>query len=108
MWPEYVTQAINEVIVGDEYSAIKLQLTAEYDVENAELTQNWCFLDDADNEMVGKQGMIKELRRLRPFFFQSALRAAKDEFHGKATYWASFLRNKDCLLYTSPSPRDRL
>ena len=95
LWPEYVTQALNEVIVGDEYSAIKLQLTAEYDVENAELTQNWCFLDDADNEMVGKQGMIKELRRLRPFFFQNALRAAKDEFHGKATYWASFLRNKD-------------
>jgi len=35
------------------------------------------------------------LRRLRPFFFQTALRAAKDEFHGQSTYWSSFLRNKD-------------
>ena len=39
--------------------------------------------------------MIKELRRFRPFFFQTALRAAKDQFHGQSTYWASFLKNKD-------------
>ena len=45
--------------------------------------------------MVGKAGMIRELRRLRPFFFQTALRAAKDQFHGQSTYWASFLKNKD-------------
>lgn len=95
LWPDYVTQVLNEVIIFDEYSAIKLRLTAQYDVENAELTQSWCFLDATDKEMVGKQGMIKELRRLRPFFFQSALRAAKDEFHGKSIYWSSFLKNKD-------------
>lgn len=95
LWPEHITQALNDVIVGSDYSAIKLRLTAEYDTGSAELIQNWCFLDDADNEMLGKQSLIKDLRKLRPFFFQSALRAAKDEFHGQSTYWSSFLKNKD-------------
>ena len=44
---------------------------------------------------MGKAGRINDLRRMRPFFFQKALRAAKDEFHGQSTYWSSFLRNKD-------------
>ncbi len=95
LWPENITQALNDVIVGDDYSAIKLRLTAKFDTENGELTQRWCFLDDAGNELVGKQSFLKDLHRLRPFFFQTALRAAKEEFHGKSTYWSSFLRNKD-------------
>lgn len=94
-WPDYITQALNDGIVGSDYAMIKLRLTAQYDANDADLTQSWCFLDDAGNEMVGKQGLIKDLRRLRPFFFQTALRAAKDEFHGQATYWSSFLKNKD-------------
>ena len=94
-WPEHVTQTLNDVIVGTDYSAIKLRVTARYDADGAELVQSWSFLDDADNEMVGKGGAIKDLRRLRPFFYQTALRAAKDQFHGQSTYWASFLRNKD-------------
>ena len=95
LWPEHITQSLNEVIVGDDYSAIKLRLTGYFDCSDGELKQSWCFLDDSDNEMVGKQGLIKDLRRLRPFFFQTALRAAKDEFHGQATYWSAFLKNKD-------------
>jgi len=95
LWPENITQTLNDVIVGSDYSAIKLRLTARFDAEQGEPTQSWAFLDDADNEMVGKQGMIKELRRLRPFFYQSALRSAKTEFHGQSTYWSSFLKNKD-------------
>ena len=94
-WPEHITQTLNDVIVGSDYSAIKLRVTARYDADSAELVQSWSFLDDADNEMVGKSGLLKDLRRLRPFFFQTALRAAKDQFHGQSTYWASFLRNKD-------------
>jgi len=95
LWPEHITQSLNDVIVGSEYSAIKFRVTAKYDADAGEPIQSWSFLDDADNEMVGRAGMIKELRRLRPFFFQTALRAAKDQFHGQSTYWASFLRNKD-------------
>ncbi len=95
IWPEYITQILNDVIVGDEYSAIKLRIVSQYEADSGEIVQSWGFLDDADNEMNGKSGMIKELRRLRPFFFQTALRAAKEQFHGKSTYWASFLRNKD-------------
>ncbi len=94
-WPEHITQALNDVIVGSDYSAIKFRVTARYDSEAGELVQSWSFLDDADNEMVGKAGMMKVLRGLRPFFFQTALRAAKDQFHGQSTYWASFLKNKD-------------
>jgi len=107
-WPDYITQALNDVIVGSDYSAIKLRLTAKYDVDGGELTQNWCFLDDAGNEMVGKQTWIKDLRRLRPFFFQSALRAAKNEFHGQATYWSSFLKNKDIDENTRKELEDEL
>lgn len=95
LWPEYITQGLNDVIVGSDFSAIKFRVTARYDAVAGEPVQSWSFLDDADNEMVGKAGMIKELRRLRPFFFQTALRAAKDQFHGQSTYWASFLKNKD-------------
>ena len=94
-WPEHITQNLNEVIVGSDHSAIKLRITASYDAVNAELVQSWSFLDDADNELVGKAGRINDLRRIRPFFFQKALRAARDEFHGQSTYWSSFLRNKD-------------
>ncbi len=94
-WPDHITQALDDVIVGRDYSTIKFRVTARYDLEAGEPVQSWSFLDDADNEMVGRDGMIKDLRRLRPFFFQTALRAAKDQFHGQSTYWASFLRNKD-------------
>jgi putative ATP-dependent endonuclease of OLD family len=83
------------VIVGSDYSSIKFQVTARYDADADELVQSCSFLDDADNEMVDRGRMIKELRRLRPFFFQIALRAAKDQFHVKSKYWAPFLRNKD-------------
>jgi len=94
-WPEHVIQTLNDVIVGSDYSAIKLRIAAKYDIDTGEMVQSWNFLDDDDNEMIGRSGLIKELRRLRPFFFQTALRAAKDQFHGQSTYWASFLRNKD-------------
>ncbi len=94
-WPEHITQALNEVIVGRDSSAIKLRVTAKFDAEAGWPIQSWSFLDDADNELVGRAGTIKELRRLRPFFFQTALRAAKDQFHGQSTYWASFLKNRD-------------
>ncbi len=66
------------MIVGSDYSSIKFQVTARYDADADELVQSCSFLDDADNEMVDRGRMIKELRRLRPFFFQIALRAAKD------------------------------
>ncbi len=94
-WPEPIIQTLDKVIVGSDYSAIKLRVTASYDAASTEPVQSWSFLDDAGDEMVGKGGFIKDLRRLRPFFFQTALRAAKDQFHGNSTYWASFLRNKD-------------
>jgi putative ATP-dependent endonuclease of OLD family len=58
--------------------------------------------------MVGKSGSIKDLRQLRPFFFQTALRAAKDQFHGQSTYWASFLRNKDIDEITRKALEDEL
>lgn len=95
LWPENITQALNDVIVGSDYSAIKLCLTAKYNTDTEELSQSWCFLDDAGNEMVGKQSFIRDLRRLRPFFFLGALRAAKSEFNGQSIYWSSFLKNKD-------------
>ena len=95
MWPDYITQALGEVIVGDDYSAIKLRVTANYDPDTDEIKQSLCFLDDADNELIQKSKFMKDLRQLRPFFLQTALRAAKDQFHSNSTYWASFLRNKD-------------
>lgn len=95
LWPEHITQALNEVIVGSDYSVIKFRVTAQIDAVDGHPVQRWSFLDDADNELVGRAGVIKELKRLRPFFFQTALRAAKDQFHGQSTYWASFLKNRD-------------
>jgi len=94
-WPEHITQALNEIIVGSEYSAIKLRVMAQYDATAADIVQSLEFLDDNENEMQGRSGAIRDLRRLRPFFFQSALRAAKEQFHSQSTYWASFLGNKD-------------
>jgi putative ATP-dependent endonuclease of OLD family len=107
-WPVHITQSLNEVIVGSDYSVIKLRVTARYDADVGEVVQGWCFLDAGDNEMVGKNGLIKDLRRLRPFFFQAALRAAKDEFHGQSTYWSSFLKNKDIDETTRKALEDEL
>jgi len=107
-WPDHITQSLNEVIVGGDYSVIKLRVTARYDADAGEPVQSWCFLDDADQELVGKNGLIKDLRRLRPFFFQTAIRAAKDEFHGQSTYWSSFLRNKDIDEATRKALEDEL
>lgn len=107
-WLEHITQSLNEVIVGGEFSVIKLRVTGKFDPDSGDIVQDWCFLDDSDNEMVGKNGLIKDLRRLRPFFFQTALRAAKDEFHGQSTYWASFLRNKDIDEKTRKALEDEL
>jgi putative ATP-dependent endonuclease of OLD family len=95
LWPPEITQNLSEVIVGDDLSVIKLRVTAEYDAGTNELSQKLAFLDDADNEMQKKSGHIQDLRRLRPFFFQRALRAAKDEFGSQSAYWSSFLNNKD-------------
>lgn len=108
LWPDHITQGLNDVIVGSDYSAIKLRVTARYDADAGERAQSWSFLDDADSEIVGRGGMIKDLRRLRPFFFQTALRAARDQFHGQSTYWASFLKNKDIDDATRRALEDEL
>jgi putative ATP-dependent endonuclease of the OLD family len=107
-WPEHIIQTLNDVVVGSDYSAIKLRIIAKFDSDAGEMVQSWNFLDDDDNEMIGRAGLLKELRRLRPFFFQTALRAAKDQFHGQSTYWASFLRNKDIDEATRQELEDEL
>ncbi len=86
-WPDHITQALNEVIVGDDYSVIKFQVTAKFDIDSGKPIQNWIFLDGANNERPGRSGRIKDLRRLRPFFFQTALRDARDQFHSQSSYW---------------------
>ncbi len=94
LWADEITQALNDVIVGDEFQTIKLSITARFDPEENTIKQTFGFLDDADNDMVGKQGFLKELKKLRPFFYQSALRAAKDEFQASGSFWSSFLKDK--------------
>lgn len=93
-WDAQITQALNDVIVGDEFQTIKLSITAQFDTEEKLIKQTFGFLDDADNEMQSKQGFLKELKKLRPFFYQSALRAAKDEFQASGSFWSSFLKDK--------------
>jgi len=93
-WNEQVTQVLNDVIVGADFQEIRLQFTAGFDIEEGAVKQTFYFLDDANNEIVGKKDFLKDLRRLRPFFYQSALRAAKDEFNYQGTFWSSFLNNK--------------
>lgn len=108
-WKDEIIQSLNEIIVGEDYSIIKLRLTAWVDESDDELKQNWEFLDDANNVMPSvKQGTIKILRNLRPFFYLSALRVAKDEFQGQGTYWSSFLKNKDIKTETRKQLEDEL
>ncbi len=45
-------------------------------------------------QIQGKQGFLKELKKFRPFFCQSAFRAAKDEFQAQGSFWSSFLGSK--------------
>ena len=93
-WNDDILRILDPVIVGDEFSAIKLRLKGRFDIEQGEMCQDWTFLDDSDNEMPGKSGSLKDIRRLRPFFFQSALRVAREEFKS-GMYWNSFVKNKD-------------
>jgi putative ATP-dependent endonuclease of OLD family len=94
-WKDDVRNNLSEVIVGDDLSIVKLRITAECDAVTNELSQRWAFLDASDNEMPTKGESIKDLRRIRPFFFLRALRSAKDEFSSKSTYWSSFINDKD-------------
>jgi putative ATP-dependent endonuclease of OLD family len=94
-WDDEIVQALDEVIVSDEFSLIKLRVSAWFDMAECECKQELSFLDDKDNEMTGKQWKLKDLQRIRPFFFLSALRNAKQEFQAQSIYWASFLKNKD-------------
>lgn len=103
-WDTQITQALNDVIVGDKFQMIKLSLTAHFDPEENTIKQTFGFLDDADNDMVGKHGFLKELKKLRPFFYQSALRAAKDEFQASGSFWSSFLKDKS----VTPNTRQQL
>ena len=93
-WSADILRILDTVIVGDEFSAIKLRLKGWFDIEQGEMCQDWTFLDDSDNEMPGKSVSLKDIRRLRPFFFQSALRVAREEFKS-GMYWNSFVKNKD-------------
>jgi putative ATP-dependent endonuclease of OLD family len=93
-WDDKIVQSLNEVIVGEDYSKIKLRISGWFDEEDGELKQSYCFLDDAGNEMVGKQSFLKEIRKIRPFYYLSALRDAKEEFRSQATFWSAFLRSK--------------
>jgi putative ATP-dependent endonuclease of OLD family len=93
-WNAQITQVLNDVIVGDGFQIIKLSITARFDPEDNTIKQTFCFLDDHDNDMGDKQGFLKELKKLRPFFYQSALRAAKDEFQASGSFWSSFLKDK--------------
>ena len=93
-WNDDILRILDPVIVGDEFSAIKLRLKGRFDIEQGEMCQDCTFLDDSDNEMPGKSGSLKDIRRLRPFFFQSALRVAREEFKS-GMYWNSFVKNKD-------------
>ena len=93
-WNDDILRILDPVIVGDEFSAIKLRLKGRFDIEQGEMCQDWTFLEDSDNEMPGKSGSSKDIRRLRPFFFQSALRVAREEFKS-GMYWNSFVKNKD-------------
>ena len=93
-WSADILRILDTVIVGEEFSAIKLRLKGWFDIEQGEMGQDWTFLDDSNNEMPGKSAILKEIRRLRPFFFQSALRVAKDEFKS-GMYWNSFVKHKD-------------
>lgn len=95
LWPENVTQVLGDVIVGSEYSEIKLRVIARYNPDTGKPDQSLSFLDDSGHELIAKTASLKELRLLRPFFFQTAIRAAKDQFHAQSTFWASFLTKGD-------------
>ena len=90
-WQTHIIQLFGDVIVGSQYSVIKLRITAKYNSNDDQPEQSWSFLDDANNEMSGKNQSLRDLRLVRPFFLQKALRAAKDQYHWKSKYWASFL-----------------
>ncbi len=94
-WPAHITDSLDNVIVGRDCAEINLRVTAQFDVTAGVPVQNISFLDDSQNELPGRQQELRNLRKLRPFFFQKALRAAKDQFHSQSTYWASFLANED-------------
>ncbi|MCP4698613.1 MAG: DUF2813 domain-containing protein, partial [Gammaproteobacteria bacterium] len=97
-WDEQITRALSDVIILDNYQTIKLSIIVRFDAEEGVIKQSFGFLNDADNEMQMQQGkqqrFLKEFKKLRPFFCQSALRAAKDEFQAQGSFWSSFLGSK--------------
>ncbi len=93
-WSKQITQALNSVIVGQNNQVIKYRIKAYYDQEESEIKQEISFMDDAGQELSGKQTAIKDLKKIRPFFYLDTLRDASKEFQGNSSYWGSFIKDK--------------
>lgn len=48
-WSDDILRILDPVIVGDEFSAIKLMVKGWFDIEQSKMCQDWTFLDDSDN-----------------------------------------------------------
>lgn len=94
-WSKQITQALNSVIVGQNNQVIKYRIKAYYDEQETEIKQEISFLDDADQELSGKQAAIKDLKKVRPFFYLDTLRDASKEFQGNSSYWGAFIKDKN-------------
>lgn len=96
--PEEFVQALSDALIFDAAGKrhIYFQLVSAFDLATKDFTSDWNFLD-ANGKPLGPKAkrpqLLSTFIQFSPLFYLSALRDAAKEFHGRATYWAPFLRN---------------
>lgn len=96
-WPDEVIQTLLEAIsLTGELQQVALSLKSAKDAGSGEMQTTWAFLDAAGNPLRPKRPaavILRDLQRIKPFFYLSALRDATREFQPKSAFWGPFLRN---------------
>jgi len=96
--PEDLVQALGDIVVFDDQSArhVILRISSSFDTTIKDFNSDWDFLDTKNNPLGPKTKrpqLLTTFLQLTPVFYLSALRDAAREFHGRAAFWAPFLRN---------------
>ena len=95
-WSDEVSQIMDPAVLVDDAGrrSVTLRVQSKYDDATDRFVTSWAFLNPAGEEIPinNIQRYIRELQRLTPVFYLSALRDVAQEFRPRAQFWWPFVR----------------
>ena len=96
-WSDEVSQILDHAVLVDDAGrrSVTLRVQSKYDDATDRFVTSWAFLNPAGEELVfaNNQRYVRELQRLSPVFYLTALRDAAQEFRPRAQFWGPFVRS---------------